>query len=399
MFGSVANSFVSVVLLIVVSRFLSEADAGIFTLAFSTAQMMYTLALFEVRNIQVTDTKGEFSFADCVTFRSLTVLFMILFATGFSILRGFSGVKLAAVLLLCGYMALLAVSEVFQANLHKNGYLSLAGLSLGCEVTVAAVAFSVALVLTKNLLLSILPMLFVVFAWTVFFDLPFSANFAKPKFVFDFKKLKKLFAYTAPLIISVFLNQYSLNCPKYAIDKYLTEVDQSHYGYLVMPAFCINLLSMFVFRPKIVSLSRDWADKAYKKFNKTAFLLYGWVVIATALVLGGGYLLGIPVLNLLYNTHLDEYRNLFMILLLGGGFSAGSSLCIMLVAVTRKQNYAIFGYLVSAAVALILPDLLVKHTGFAGAPVSYLIQNIVLFASLFGVLYVTAFSKAERVKQ
>ena len=167
-----------------------------------------------------------------------------------------------------------------------------------------------------------------------------------------------------------------------------------------MPAFCINLLSMFVFRPQILTLSKKWGAKEYKGFNKIALLLFGWIIIATAVVILGGYLLGIPVLNLLYNTNLNDQKQWLMVLLIGGGFSAASSLCCMLVAVTRKQNYALIAYVTSTAVALVLPNVLVKNMGFAGAPISYLIQNAVLFLGLFTVLFITVFSKAlKRGKQ
>ena len=78
MYGSMAVSFVSVLLLIAVSRLLGEEAAGIFSLSYSTAQMLYTLAAFEVRNIQVTDTKREFDFSDCLTFRLITIFAMLL---------------------------------------------------------------------------------------------------------------------------------------------------------------------------------------------------------------------------------------------------------------------------------------------------------------------------------
>ncbi len=394
MYGSVSVSLISVVLLIAVSRILGEETAGIFSLSYSTAQMLYTLAAFEVRNIQVTDTKGEFEFADCLTFRLITIFSMLAFAIVFVLLKRFDFAKTTAILLLCVYMSAMSLGEVFQGNMHKNGYLQLSGFSLGTSVIFAAVAFVASMLITGKLLISIVPMIVAMVLWVCFFDVPFASNFSLPKLSFSFSKLKKLFLYTFPLIISVFINQYSLNCPKYAIDKYLTTIDQSHYGYLVMPAFCINLLSMFVFRPQILTLSKKWGEKNYKGFNRVAMLLFGWVALATVLVLIGGYLLGIPVLNFLYNTNLNDAKQWLMVLLLGGGFSAASSLCCVLVAVTRKQNYALIAYAISTAIAVFLPNLLVKNIGFSGAPISYLVQNAVLFLGLFTVLSITAFSKA-----
>ncbi len=399
MYGSMIMSFVSVFLLVIVSRVLGESEAGVFSLAYSTAQMFYALAVFEVRNIQVTDEKKEFSFSDCFAFRIITVLIMLTAATAFCLISGFETSKIIIIMLLCVYMVLLAMSELFQGNIHKHGYLYISGFSLGTSVLLAAAAFITTVIISRRLVVAIIPMIAVMLLWILLFDRSVSSHFEKVSLNFDIKKIKKLFLYTAPLIASVFINQYSINCPKYAIDRYLTNIDQSHYGYLVMPAFCINLLSMFVFRPQILTLSKRWKYADFKGFNRLSTLLFGWVALAAVLVLAGGFVLGIPALEVLYGTQLDGYRIWLMILLMGGGFSAASSLCCVIVAITRKQNLAIFAYVISAAVALFLPNLLVKNIGFAGAPIAYLIQNIVLFIGLFTVLFITVFSKGLRLKR
>ncbi len=393
MYGSMVMSFVSVFLLVIVSRVLGEEQAGIFSLVYSTAQMMYIIAAFEVRNIQVTDEKKEFTFADCFSFRIITIIFMLIFAVFFCFLNSFDLNKTVATVLLCLYMSFLAMSELFQGNIHKHGYLFISGFSLGTSVLLAAISFIVTIIVSQNLNMAIVGMVIAMFLWTLLFDTNISSRFDKIKLSFDFKKIGKLFIYTLPLLISVFLNQYSINCPKYAIDKYLTNIEQSHYGYLVMPAFCVNLLSIFVFRPQILTLSSRWENKEFKSFNKLVGLLFGWIILASIIVLAGGFIAGIPVLEWLYGVDLSGKKIWLMVLLISGGFSAASSLCCVLVAVTRKQNLALFAYAASAVLSLILPNVLVKNMEFSGAPIAYLIQNIVLFTALFIILYFTVFSK------
>lgn len=389
MFGSTAMSFVSVLLLMIVSHILGEEQAGVFSLSYSTAQMMYTVAMFETRTVQVTDTDRSFGFSDLALYRILTVAVMLTASVIFVLLKGsFSAQAIILTLIICIYMALLSVSDIFQGRLHLNGYLKNAGFSLGMQVLLAAAGFSVSLILTRNMFISASVMAVIVALWILLYDMPFARNFGSLKPRLDLNKQKVLFLSTAPLFASVFLNQYNFNTPKYAIARYLTEVDQAHYGYLVMPAFFINLMSMFMFRPQLVPLSEKWASKDYKGFNKTLLMLYGWIIAVSAAALVGGYLLGIPVLNLLYKTELNEYRNLFEILLIGGGFSAGSSLTIVLLAVIKKQKYALISYITAFAIALFVPNLLVKRFGFAGAIYSYLVITASLFVMSFTVFLI-----------
>ena len=388
MFGYTAMSLVSVVLLMIVSYIKGEEVAGIFSLSYSTAYMMYTVAMFETRTVQVTDTERNFSLSDFMLFRIFTVLLMLTASAAFVIIKGFSPEKIILTLIICVYMALLAVSDIFQGSLHLNGYLKNAGFSLGAQVLLAAAGFTVSLLITGNVFVSSAVMAAIVLVWILAYDVPFARNFGSLIPKSSAEKLKKLFLATAPLFISVFINQYNFNTPKYAIDRYLTEVDQSHYGYLVMPAFIINLMSMFMFRPQMVPLSEKWANKDYRGFGKTVLMLYGWIIIVLIAALCGGWLLGIPVLNLLYHTNLNEYRTLFMVLLIGGGFSAGSSLTIVLLAVIRKQRHALIAYISAFVIALFVPNLLVKNYGFTGAIFAYLVITSSLFILLFAVFLI-----------
>lgn len=395
--GSTANAAVSVVLLMVVSHVLGGVSAGIFSLGYSTAQMMYTISVFEMRNIQVTDARKEHSFASIFMFRIITTVIMWLFFAFFAILKSYSGEKLAVMLLLNVYMTALSFSDLFQGNLHLNGYLHIAGKSLGAQVMLASVVFTASIVITKNLLFSLALMAGVVALWVFFYDIPFSRNFSavKPEFVFS-KQISVLLC-ALPLFLSSFMHQYIFNAPKYAIDKMLSEVDQSHYGYLVMPAFFINLLSIFVFRPQLVPLSKNWADRDYKRFGKTVTVLYMWIALVTIAALGCGYLLGIPVLEFLYNADLSNKRGILLILLLAGAFSAGCSLTTTLITIMRKQKYSIVAYAATLVMALVLPDILVAKHGMIGAATAYLVEMALLFIIMFVIFAV--FLLKERKKR
>lgn len=395
MVGSLTNAAVSVLLLVVVSHIAGGAAAGVFSIAYSTAQMMYTICVFEMRNIQVTDAKREFSFSSVAAFRLVTIISAWAFFIIFAAIRGYSGEKLYVMGILVAYMSLLSLSDLFQGNMHLNGYLSLAGKSLAFEVALAAIAFAVTLILTNKLLISVLSMIAVIVLWLFLYDIPFSNNFALFRPSFDFKTQKKIFLCALPLFLSSFMHQYIFNSPKYAIDSVLTETDQSHYGYLVMPVFCINLLSIFVFRPQLITLSKNWAEKQFLSFKKTVVKLYIWVAIVTVAALAGGYLLGLPVLELLYGADLSGKRPIFMVLLLAGGFSAASTLTLTLFTTMRKQKLCLIAYALTMAFALIMPEIMVRQWGLMGAALSYLCEMALLFAVMF-ILFILNMKRGEK---
>lgn len=383
MLGSMTNAFVSVLLLVIVSHTSGATVAGIFSICYSTAQMMYTICCFEMRNIQVTDVKQTFTFSDLFTFRIFTSILMILYFSVFCISRGYTGVKLCLMITLTLYMTLLAFSDLFQGNMHLNGYLSLAGLSLAGSVALAAATFVVVLIISKNVVTAAICMFAVVLLWLFFYDIPFGNNFSKIKISFNLGKQKQIFLCALPLFLSSFMQQYIFNSSKYAIDAIMTEVDQSHYGYLSMPIFCINLLSIFVFRPQLVTLSENWLNKKISDFKKTVSKLYIWIIIVTLAALAGGYVLGIPVLEILYGADLSGKRPVFMVLLLAGGFSAACTLTLTLFTTMRKQKLCLYGYVITLIFALIVPEKLVSSLGLMGAAISYLCEMALLFVIMF----------------
>ena len=388
MLGSLTNAVVSVVLLIFVSHIMSDAAAGIFSLAYSTAQMMYTIGVFEMRNVQVTDAKRLFDFESILAFRLITVTVMLIYAVIFVLTSGFGNTKSLLILLLTVYMALQAVSDLFGGALHQNGYLFLSGISVAVLTFTGLSVFTLTLYFTKSLIISVIPMIVFACFWVLFYDIPFASNVVKIGFKFDFKMLKTIFLCALPIFLSSFLQQYVFNFQKYAINNYLSDTAQAHYGYLVMPTFFVNLLSIFVFRPLLVSLSKDFKDKNYSKFLKTVRLLYGWIIIVMGFAATAAYFLGIPVLELLYGADLSGKSNCLLILLAAGTFSAAAYLTAVLLTLIRKQVYGLAAYIAAFVSAVFIPRILVSKYGLLGACFSYLAEMFILFGVLIVVFLI-----------
>ena len=89
MAGSVANSFLSVVTLMIVTRMLTTLETDIFSLGWSISQMMATIGTFQVRMYQATDVRGVFRFGQYLEFRIFTLLIMIISSAGYVITKGY----------------------------------------------------------------------------------------------------------------------------------------------------------------------------------------------------------------------------------------------------------------------------------------------------------------------
>ena len=128
--GTGLNAFISLFFMIIVTRINGVDQAGIFTLAFSTACILYSVGIYAGRIYQVTELNNKISDKDFIVNRILTSSSMILFLIVFCIYKNYNYEKSIIFLLLTIYKALEAFGDVLHGILQKNERLDMVGKSL-----------------------------------------------------------------------------------------------------------------------------------------------------------------------------------------------------------------------------------------------------------------------------
>lgn len=397
MAGSLCNALSSMILLSMVTRAVGSASGGIFSLAFSTAQLLSTIGCFETRVIQATDVKEKYRFPTYLTFRLLTSLAMMALAVGYVWVAGFQGEKALVILLICFYKAVDAVSDSFQGLFQQRLRIDLSGRALATRVALSTLVFGIAIYTTRNLVLSSVLMIGAEIFWFWFHDVRICPNFEKPGLSFQLAPMKGLLWECLPLCIGSFMINYVLNAPKYAIDTYWGDEIQNYYGFLMMPAFVINLFSLFVFRPLLTTLAIAWEEGDFKKFRNIIGTCVLWVLFLTVGAVVGAYLLGIWFLNLFSGLTLDAYRMDLVLIMLGGGMNALIMLFYNVLAVMRRQYLVMAGYGIGFVCSLILAPAFVKRWEIWGAAVSYVIPTGIIVLVFLGIT-IFHYQKEKRLR-
>lgn len=152
--SSVLNSVVSVLLLWFVTRINGVSDAGLFSLGFSTSQMMLTLGNYGMRNYQATDIKNKYSMSVYIASRVITNLVMMISAFGFVFIEGYNLEKAAITLLLCLLRVTDAFDDVYGGYYQKLGRLDISGKIMSLRIMSYVVAFCLTLYFSNNLIWS-----------------------------------------------------------------------------------------------------------------------------------------------------------------------------------------------------------------------------------------------------
>lgn len=386
--GSMFNAGASLILLLFVTRTVGDSNAGVFSLAFASAQLFLTVGRYGMRAYQSTDLKREFNFGNYISSRIITCLTMIFICIIYIGLSGFTLEKARIIFWVSFIKMADAVEDIFHGQLQLNGKLDLAGKLLTIRNFVTILVFGLILIVTKNLYFTCMLTAIVSLGVCLIINISWTKGIERIYLCFDSKRLISLFTRCFPLFLASFLSIYIYNAPKYGIDAFLTKEAQTHYAIIFMPAFVINLLSEFIFKPILTMIAFYWNTDDFKKFNKIIRRLILSIILISVITIVAAKLCGIIILSAIYKVDLYGYTIELILLLIGGGLGAVVYLLFNVLSSIRSQKMILVGYFVGAVAATFLSRLLIPNYRLAGAAVSYILSEfIILLIFIFVLIY------------
>ena len=376
------NAGQSAVILIFIAHFLTKIDAGIYTIAIALGNIVSIISKYGMRNYQVTDIEGKFTFNQYFTSRIITIISTLILTVTYLALQYYTAKynteKSLIILFICLWYMVESIEDVFYGMYQQKGRLDIGAkyftlrLIISTIIMCVLISFRVSLITTS----------FLAFIFSIVFALIFISktlnNFTIDKIRLDFRKANNLLFLCFPLALAATLSIYIGNSPKYLIDLQLDDNAQAVFGYLMMPAFTIMVINQFIYQPIIRDLGELWHKNDRKAFSKKVLRQYVVVAGITLAIVLIGATLGIPILSILYNTDLNNYRTDFVILLLGGGFFALSSFIMVPITAMRLQKLLAYGFVMVSIFSIIIGPVLVRNLGIKGATILYLALNALL---------------------
>lgn len=393
--GSGINAFNSLFFLIIVTRINGVNDAGIFTLAFSTANLFNIIGVYSGRVFQVTDT-SKIKDNDYFFHKIITCIIMLFVSLGFVLFRGYNLWKSSIILILCLLKTFEAFAEVIYAFFQKKQYLYRVGISLTLKNIFGLLIFFVVDILTNNVFLASMALVI---------------NYLFIMFIYDFKYLdykeisfKKIIPKN---IISIFktgffafclsfLTIFLVNIPRYVIDSNLNDNYSTIFGILIMPATVIVLMAQFVLHPLLIKI-KDVFKINIKKFSILILKLVGVVFAFGVFSVFISYIIGIPFLEFIYNINLSEYRN-SLVIIMSGATLYGISILLSNILISMRITFSqIIIYLISSISSMILSHILILKRSIEGAAISYFLSMLITFV-LFIALIIYSIYKTNTKK-
>lgn len=397
--GSLLLAVQSVILLMVISRVTSQADAGIFAIAYANANLFLTIGKYGMKYYQISDQKEDFSFQTYFLSRIITTGFMLIFGLIYTnyiaISNNYSFEKISITIIICILKISDAFEDLFFGRYQQKGRLDIAAKITALRSFFVTLLWSVMIIITKELIISgIITTLFAFILLIIMIRWSFP-QFKDRTSSIHLKEAVKLLKNCFPLFVGSFLAIYITNVPKNSIDALLDDTLQAYYGYISMPIMVISLMNGIIFNPIISEMTSYWTEGKLQLFIKRAKKQILILCFLTFLCIIAAYFIGIPTLSAMYNTNLSTYKTELLILLAGGGLYSLSGLLSTLITIIRFQKSISMGYLFVALTAYFISDYIVSRYQLIGAAILYLFLMCILCLCFFLLLLLGIIKKRK----
>lgn len=388
--GSLLQSAISPVLLIVITRLNGIDDSGLFSFALSLSVVFWVVSLWGGRTYQVSDVKREFSSGSYIAVRFVASLIVAISAVVFCVLNGYNATKTGLIMILVTFKILESIADSLYGVLQIHHKLYVAGISLTMKAMLGFAAFMAVDIVTKNVIYGTLAILLVNVLIIFLYDILWVR---RVEVINVSKKLCKeyiaqavaIMKHTSAVFVVMFLTMFSLNIPRYFLDK--SHPDQiGYFGIMAMPITLLGLFISFIIQPNVVNLSELLVKGKLKEFarivSKINHITFGIGVLSVVL----SYLVGVWVLNTIFGININNFQLDLIIMVIGAAANAFVSIYVNLLIIMRRFKGQFYTLLLTDILAVVVSMCLIERLAMLGSVLVFMMISL-LQVTLLLVIY------------
>lgn len=364
-------------MLSVLAKLGSPSIVGQFTLGLAIAAPVFMFTNLQLRTVQATDVNVEHGFANYFTLRLLaTLLGLMVIVAVLPFAVATSPVRVV-VLLVAVSKCIECMSDVTAGLLQREEQLKRVAISLMMRGIASVLVFSLAFAYFRNLALSVAAMSG---AWLTVLALYDVRNVRaligrhEAFFHFDRRELWRLMMLGLPLGWVATLASLNANIPRYFLQHYLGLADQGIYASLAYLMIAVGLVVYALIQSVTTRLARLFADGEIKQFVRLLTKLSMLGVLMAAIGVPMAYLVGRPLLTLLYRREYAEHVGLLALLMGVSGLTTIGAFLYCGMNAARLFRPQVPVYVMASLVCLAGSAIFIPLYGLIGAGVAVLLS-------------------------
>lgn len=374
-------------ILVLLAKLTNPEDVGRFALALAIGSPVIVFANLQLRQIQVTDTAGNYQLGQFLSLRLLCMSVAIVIVAGLAFGLVDQGATIAVITIVAAERALQGIREIFLAFQQKHERLDRVAVSQALQGLGALLGLAAGILLTRDLVFGVIGMLGGASVTLLAWDIPSSVRLQRElggnaRRLPLRPRMRGLIpiAWTAlPLGITAFLGSIVLNTPRYFIEGFL---GSEALGFFVAVA-ALPLAGGMVLQSAAMSalprLSRYFEEnlRAYHRLL-VKILLFALMVGLAGLAVAVCF--GDAILSFAFTPAYSKYYDLLVWMMIFAALNyLASSLGYGMTAAKRFRVQLPLGVAVFIATALSAWALVPTHD-LIGAAISLSIGRVVYIA-------------------
>ncbi|MBU5406210.1 hypothetical protein KQI08_09860 [Paraeggerthella hongkongensis] len=386
--GNIVYLFSQWLLTYFVVRVLGYEEAGVFSLAITVGGSLVSIALYSIRNYQVSDIEGRFSSGTYLVTRVLTSALALLVCAVFVLANGYEPMTALCVVTYMLFKISEAWSDVYQGMLQKNMRLDYVGRSFIVKGIVEPIVFFVLLVTTDTLLFAVLGLCVTSFLIVAFYDRRLASSVTLDASSWSsFACVKSLLKTCLPLAMFGLLFNTMGQAPRYFLEAQIGTTALGVYASVAMPVVIVQVSASFIFAPLTTPLAEHLQAGDIGRFHKLigkVLLVLGSLSVVSIV---GFMLWGDWLLALLFGDSIDGYQFLLMPLVVCSILVALAWFLSTVLVVVRKLGALLAVSVLSFAIVLTGSVPLIQLCGMNGASFVFIAALIFFIMGSAGILW------------
>lgn len=357
--GGMVYYFLIWILSVLIVRISGYEAAGIFAVCMSITSSPAVVALYNMRSFQVSDIHGEYSNKTYINTRFLCAVASMIFCLVLILIYGYDLHKASIILAYMIVKVCEGIADAYYGIEQMWGRMDLSGISYCVRGFACCVAFTITLILTDDMFISMLVMAIASLCCVFGVD-----GTMRRKYEYQYQPWQKghvgksglkLLAICTPLCIVGVLNNFTYTVPKIYLESFHGSEIMGFYSSVASPTVVVQLIAQTLFFPQIPELTKLYEDKDRKGYVIKLLRFFALSLILLVIAVAGAYFLGEYVLVFLYGEEIRPYTYLFVSVIIASYTSAISTVlsyvCTLMRIIIPQSIAGVVGIVSSIALS------------------------------------------------
>ena len=383
--GNVVNALCQYGMILVLARWGTNTAVGQFDLGLAIASNVLALAMLQLRNVQITDTRRTFRFADYFGTRIVWTLLGLGAIVAWGLLASDDRTTLWVILLVGLMKSVDSVSDIVRGLFHFHERMDLNGVSLIVRGILSLLALAFAMILTGSVVIASATAAVSYLIAFMAYDVVFARRILSLKSVgtsgdqfrpqFRLQAMAELTWIALPLGAVMAMISLQTNIPRYVLESYYGTSSLGYFGPLVYPMMAGMMVTTAMGQSASPRLAKYFLDDVHA-FTRLLGKLSGISAALGVALIIGTYFFGDRVLHLLYGPEYAAYHEEFDILAVAWGIQLISSCWGYGLTAARCFRMQVVLTVISCIATLAASYILIPRYGVMGAAQSVLVTSV-----------------------